>query len=220
MNDELDLQTSHLEALGVEWSPTGLEITADLDYDDAESIAVVLSATVDAGKWGLADLIEWAERRWGEKRYSQLAAATGRSPGGLMNICSVAKRVPREIRRRELSFGHHEEVARLTIPGTNTPDCAAQAAWLQQAVDMRLSRDELRAQIQASRPDLTRRVRSEAASQVIDSKPRVLAPPEGRMRRLEEVAREILDTPVNLDGEACLSADVLERLRAALEATG
>lgn len=211
---ELDLRHPDFEAIGVRWSPVGLEITADLAYDDAEAIAVVLGKTVDAGKWGLADLLEYGDRRWGESRYSQLAAATGRSVGGLMNICSVARRVPRAIRRRELSFGHHEEVAGLKIPGTDEPDRRAQAAWLEQAVDLRLTRDELRAQVQASRPDLTRGVRSERERRPAVEPRRPVAGPSSP---LEDVAREILAVPVDLRGQVCLPAEVRERLRRALE---
>jgi hypothetical protein len=145
VSGELDLRHPDFEVIGVRWSPTGLEIVSDLSYDDAESVGVVLSATVDAGKWGLADLIEYAEARWGESRYSQLAAATGRSVGGLRNILSVARRVPRGIRDPRLSFSHHEEIAVLS------PDVEAQKHWLGVAVEYRLTIEELRAQVSATR---------------------------------------------------------------------
>jgi hypothetical protein len=211
---DLHLRQESFEIIGVHWSPTGLDITRDLTYNEVESVAFVLSKTTDASRWGLCDALAHAERRWGEDRYSQLSALTGRSVGGLMNLARLARRVPPDVRRPELTLGHHEEVAGLKIAETDEPDHDAQRRWLAHAVELRLTRDELRAQVQAAQPraDLTRRVRSDdQPSPVIESTP--------AMDPLEAVAREILAAPVELDGRTCVSADVRERLRQAVEAS-
>lgn len=203
--------------IGVHWHPTGLEISRDLTYEEVESIAFVLSRTFDASRFGLADALDHAERRWGEGKYSQLAEVTRRTEGGLMTMAWVARRVPREIRRRELTFSHHEAVAGLKVPDTeDEPDHEAQARWLQHAVvDLRLTRDELRAQIKASRSNLSRRESSEAEPSSVIEAAWVPTGRKARLAQLEAVAEEILALPDDLAGQTCLPPDVRERLRAA-----
>jgi hypothetical protein len=125
--------------------------------------------------------------------------------GGLMNLCSVARRVPRENRRPRLSFSHHEAVAHL--------DHESQRHWLDIAEEYRLTRDELRAQISAG-PHAALGPSVEPSPVIEDERPQL-----GRRTRpspLASAAREILEAPIELDGRTCISADVLARLRSAL----
>lgn len=128
---------------GLRWTRTSLEFTdTRITYDDCLKVAWALGRTFDMTKWAIADLVNFSERRWGET-YAQIAEATGRSPQGLMNITSVGRRVPQEIRRPELSFSHHEVVASL--------DRDEQVAWLDRAEEDRLTVEELRSYIRATR---------------------------------------------------------------------
>jgi hypothetical protein len=129
---------------GAVWTRTSLELPVDVTYDDWEHLCWAVGRITDQAKWALADLLLFGEARWGE-RYAQGAEATGRSVGGLRNIASVGSRVARDVRRAELSFGHHEEVAALSRE--------EQIAWLDRAEEDRLTRDELRAHVRATRPE-------------------------------------------------------------------
>jgi hypothetical protein len=93
------------------------------------------SARVEqAAAWWLGDLLR--DERWDEgRKYATAAAATGLKIRRLYTFCWVARSVPRERRRRELSWSHHRAIARLP-PGE-------QVDWLQRAVDERLTVSDL-----------------------------------------------------------------------------
>lgn len=138
----LDL-VRQLEAAGAA-TLTGLDLSRRLDLDlvTFEAVARFLGQFHDASKWWIADLLREAEARFGESAY-QVAQATGRSEGTLLNWIRVAERVPRSRRRGELSFTHHVLVAPLELP--------EQRRWLQRAVDQQFSSRELRDAITAER---------------------------------------------------------------------
>jgi DNA polymerase III alpha subunit (gram-positive type) len=88
--------------------------------------------------WQIAETILFTEKRYGQT-YTQAAEATGLSEETLRNYVSTAHRVPRERRRKELHFSHHQEVASL--------EPEAQDEWLDKAVVNNWNRAELRAQL-------------------------------------------------------------------------
>ncbi len=85
--------------------------------------------------WILGDLLNEAERRFGED-YAQLAEATGYDVSTLYNAKYVASRIDFSRRREELPFSHHQAVAHL--------EPAEQDRWLVQAEDEEWTRAELR----------------------------------------------------------------------------
>lgn len=221
VSSDLDLRHPDWEIIGVHWSPRGLDIERDLTYEEVESISVVLSRIFEATRFALADALAHSERRWGEAKYSQLAAVTGRSEGSLMTMAWIARCVPREIRRPELTFSHHEAVAGLKIPGAeDEPDHDAMKHWLQHAVDLRLTRDELRAHIRASRSSLSRaRGPEDGPPPVIEGKAAVIEPvptTQLQVETLREVAVEIVAAERDEHGRICLGPNMLERLRVAI----
>jgi hypothetical protein len=135
--NELDPQVDGPEfgIPGLRWTRTGLEFTQDISYSDYESVGWVLSRVFDASKWSLGDWLCYGEARF-PGRYAQAASVTGRSVGGLMNLASVSRRVPHEVRREALSWSHHEAVAAL-LP-------EQQSVWLDRSEKERLSVEELR----------------------------------------------------------------------------
>jgi len=91
---------------------------------------------------------DWA--RYGDKRgftgkytdpkvYDELEEITGLEHQTLKNYKTIAENVPTSVRLPELSFSHHSEVAKLTTE--------RQSAFLQRAVDEKLSVRDLREEI-------------------------------------------------------------------------
>lgn len=126
-----------LERLGAA-SATSLDLPESLPYDTYEALGIALSTARERVTWWIAEWIQFGEAVYGDK-YAQAVEVTGLTVGTCMNYVSVANRVPRERRRPELKFGHHQEVASLG------PD--EQDRWLEAAVQGGWKRDELRAQL-------------------------------------------------------------------------
>lgn len=86
----------------------------------------------------LGDLLLYGEAKWGEM-YSQAIDATGFEYGTLANDKNVAKSIPQDIRKPNLSFEHHKVVAKLE------PD--KQEEWLEKAEQENLTVKELRREL-------------------------------------------------------------------------
>jgi len=127
---------------GAVWTDSSLHLPAEISFSDYELIGWALGRIRDQSAWALGDWINTGQAIFGE-RYAAAIEATGRSKGGLMNIASVARRVPRSRRRADLSFGHHEAVARF--------DSQNQARWLEIAAHEGLSVEELRGRLKKPR---------------------------------------------------------------------
>jgi hypothetical protein len=141
-------------ALGVETDHVSLTITdPQMTYQDWELGGKMLGLYASAAQWWLGDWMEAGETLFGQEaaqasdtadtRYDLEQRVTGLDPGYLANIRSVCGRVQRAQRRGELSFSHHQEVAPF--------EPAAQAEWLQKAVENSWNRNQLREAIRASR---------------------------------------------------------------------
>jgi len=88
--------------------------------------------------WWIGDLLLFSERSFGEK-YSQLLDSTDFEYSTLRNVSYVVTNVAPAVRRKELTFWHHLEVAPLPP--------ADQKKFLKIAVEQRLSASALRAMI-------------------------------------------------------------------------
>jgi hypothetical protein len=133
-----DARTDAFGIPGCVWTDTSLGIPPNITYKTYEDLGWALGQAGNRVFWGLADWLAYGEKRW-PNRYLQAIEATGRSKGGLMNLASVARRVPRPRRRAELGFGHHAAVAKLKPK--------EQTRWLDIAVKERLSVEELRGRL-------------------------------------------------------------------------
>ena len=89
-----------------------LMIPDGLGYETVEGMLGALKGLHDCVKWWIGDLLEYAERSYGEK-YSQLLDATEFEYKTLRNIRWTEGRVGVRVRRKELTFWHHAEVAGL-----------------------------------------------------------------------------------------------------------
>ncbi len=117
---------------------TSFDLPADLPFDTYIMVGWKLAERRKRTMWWISEWLLFGERVYGET-YSQAAEITGLSPDTLKNYVSTANRVPRERRRPELQFSHHQEVASL--------EPAEQEEWLDRAVVNKWTRAELRAQL-------------------------------------------------------------------------
>jgi hypothetical protein len=117
---------------------TAVNLPEDFSYEACEMLLWKLADRRKKTMWQIAETLVFMERRYGQT-YTQAALITGLTERTLTNYASTAHRVPRERRRPELGFSHHEEVASL--------EPEDQDVWLDKAVVNKWNRAELRAQL-------------------------------------------------------------------------
>jgi hypothetical protein len=185
----------------VEWPPS-------LTFDAWDDLGLILCEARDWTAWLLGDWLVFGEERWPD-RYAQAAALTGRSYGGLRNLAWVARKIPARRRRESLSWSHHRVVAGL--------DEAEQTRWLDRAEAGDWSVDLLDATLRDAGVS-PQRLHADGDIEVVE-----IAPSSGQLQvgglSLAEIVTEILDAERDEHGRACLDRNMLERLRAALEAS-
>jgi hypothetical protein len=167
-------------------SETGLDFSSavGLTYDQWASVGLRLGGLHSGIQWWLGDWFVFGHGRYRDgEMYHQALEETGRSAGGLYTLKWVAEKVGPEVRRADLSWSHHREVAKLP------PD--EQATWLARAVAGRWSVDLLRSTIQAKDLSTWRDPEPVGASTTTEPpSPPVLTPPTDidcdRLRRLGE----------------------------------
>lgn len=98
--------------LGAEFSELGLTLPKGLDYETWETVGTLLGQMDTGLPWAIGDWLIYGEHTLGEK-YAQASAITGLSASRLQAYQWVASKFERSCRRRQLSFSHHELVARI-----------------------------------------------------------------------------------------------------------
>ena len=115
-----------------------LVIPDGMAFEQVESMLMGLKVVSDSIRFWLGDLLVYSERNYGEK-YAQLVDATDYSYQGLCDMMWVANSVAPNVRRKELTWSHHREVAKL--------DMNRQVEYLETAVKMKMSVADLHALI-------------------------------------------------------------------------
>lgn len=126
-------------------SAVGIQLPDDLSIDDYLRLSMAVVQVESSVQWWLGDLLAFGLRKsdqdfaWGET-YQQVAAATGQDVNTLYTLAWVSRSVEFSLRKENLSYSHHKEIAKLE------PD--AQAYWLEQAAQngwsVRALRDAIR----------------------------------------------------------------------------
>jgi hypothetical protein len=93
-------------------------------------------------RWWVGDWLLYANRKWGEM-YVEAARVTGYEYGSLRNLASMSQKFAFSRRRDNLSWGHHADVAGLTT--------AEQDHWLDRAVELGLTRQDLRIELRSAK---------------------------------------------------------------------
>lgn len=116
--------------LGASLTPTGLDIDPSTTVEAWEELGQHLAGFRDATAWALGDWLIFGERAYGEDRVAQAIEVTGRSKATLIKYRWVASHISAERRRSELSFTHHELVARHRAEKADEwLDAAAKGGW-------------------------------------------------------------------------------------------
>lgn len=148
VQDRIDLETGKILTADVSESalavskysitPTGLQIDADLSYDEWIACGSQLVGMKNALQWCIGDWLAYGEGRgaWGEM-YAQAMDATHISYQSLADYTWVAKRFQFSRRNEKLSWSHHREVSAVESD-------AEQDRLLDMAETKEWSRDDLR----------------------------------------------------------------------------
>ena len=131
-----------LEAAGASVTPTSLTFSdPDLPWESFENLGRFLGVLKSASSFWVGDLLNAGEALYGEQ-YAQVEAVLGISHQTLLNLQSVCRRVPKSIRRSDVTFSVHAEVAAL--------EPNAQRHWLAEASKRGMSKAELRSEIHSN----------------------------------------------------------------------
>jgi hypothetical protein len=115
---------------------TGLYLTdPNLTYDQLEAVGALLGRMHQSLRFAIGDYLLLMETRFPEK-FSQGAEVLGISEEGMREYLRVSEKVPRSIRRENLSWSHHRAVAALELP--------EQKEWLERAEAEQMSHHRLR----------------------------------------------------------------------------
>ena len=117
---------------------TSLLIPDGTPFEIIERMLATMKGLRNCTLWWIGDLLLFSERSFGEK-YAQLLDSTDFEYSTLRNVSYVVNNVAPAVRRKELTFWHHLEVAPLPP--------ADQKKFLKIAVEQRLSASALRALI-------------------------------------------------------------------------
>lgn len=131
----------------VELTPLGLTFHAPLELDEWVNLGRKIAAYDNGMRWAIGDWLLYGAEAW-PGTYMELAAEMGMSEQSIANSVSVAKRVPPLIRRDDLSWSHHEEVASLHAHRH------VQIMWLEQAAASQWTREEFRGHLASVKADI------------------------------------------------------------------
>ncbi|MFG2004638.1 LmbU family transcriptional regulator [Spirillospora sp. NPDC048911] len=152
----------------------GLQIPAELTFEDWERAGRQLSGIVNSSAWWLGDWLVYGKEHYRD-RYERGILAAGLQYQTLRNYAWVAGRFELCRRHAALSFQHHAEVASLPVE--------EQDKWLDHAEKARWTTKQLRESIRLSRATEAREVARPEATQR-------LAVPGSHMRRWHLAAEQ------------------------------
>jgi hypothetical protein len=122
----------------LKFEPTRLVVADALPLDQWESALETLVPIQRSSPWWVGDLLAFGEKKYGST-YDPALKATGFRLQTLKNLAWVARAVPAETRREDLSWSAHRAVAIL--------DQSDQAEWLDRAAAEEWTSRELAAQL-------------------------------------------------------------------------
>ncbi len=154
---ELVRPTSLLDDLAANGAlrTTGLYLTdPDITYTQLEAVGGLLGRMHQSLRFAIGDWLLLMEDRFPEK-WSQGVEVLGISEEGMKEYLRVSQKVPRSIRRENLSWSHHRAVAALSkvsSDGKIESDVNSQKQWLDRAETQHLSHHQLRDALRTEEP--------------------------------------------------------------------
>lgn len=91
---------------------TSLDITASLSLEDCSVLIEGLRQGKDKAMWAIADALVYANDKHGDDIYEYLDD-TNWSQQTIANYMTTARKIPRAVRRRGVSFSNHSELTAL-----------------------------------------------------------------------------------------------------------
>lgn len=107
MSELVKIQTTTQQIQATE---TSLELPENLPINDYFEAGNKIHSLHKSTSWLLADLLSYGDSHYGDQ-FSQVVDDWGYRPETLRNALYVAKRWPKERRRKELTFAHHQAVS-------------------------------------------------------------------------------------------------------------
>lgn len=101
------IETQHNQIQATE---TSLELTENLSINDYIEVGTKIHSLHKSTSWLLADLLTYGEDHYSDQ-FSQVVEEWGYRPETLRNALYVARKWPKERRRKELTFAHHQAVS-------------------------------------------------------------------------------------------------------------
>lgn len=95
-----------------EYTAVGLRIANIKNIEQAEQIRDHLFTIKESSIWAIGDLLVWAEDHMGEEWTQIIPEDDHRKLSTLMMYQHVSRLIPLDHRRRALSWGHHQIVAK------------------------------------------------------------------------------------------------------------
>jgi hypothetical protein len=120
----------------VAWAPE-----SDLDVTQWRAVGRSLGRLGRNSQWWVGDWLLYGCGKWGEQ-YAEAVKLTGYDYGSLRNMACVSRRFDLSRRRDKLSWEHHASVQSL-MP-------SEQDHWLDRAVELRWTREDLRTELRAA----------------------------------------------------------------------
>lgn len=116
-----------------------------MSYEEWAAIGQEVRKVKDMMQWELGDWINYGVDHFGEL-YAQGVSDAGIGSASANRYIQVSTNVPKEIRRNDLTWAHHNHVAvnRFTNP--------ERVAWLNKAAEMKWSSEELYAMLRPPPP--------------------------------------------------------------------
>ncbi len=140
--DSLALLRELEQAGGI--SAIGLHLfRPDLSWNEYEALCAWLGRAHEAVRFAIGDAIRLGEQLYGEKAY-QAIELINLSERGRQEYVRVSEKVPRSVRRDDLSWSHHRAVA--PLPPNE------QKKWLKRASQEQLSHAALREALREGEP--------------------------------------------------------------------
>lgn len=140
--------SNNLEKHGASLSVTGVVLPSNLSLDacvDVMNAITMFKTTFDGSyRWAVGDVVGFSQDKWGEKKYTQVAAQVEMDYGDLRNCIWVARKIPPSYRIPGLSWSHHRIVATDDIP-----DLDDKLKLLHEALDNKMSAAEFKVAVDA-----------------------------------------------------------------------
>ena len=89
---------------------TGLQFNNEISFEDWQSLGARLSQIEGGVHWWIGDWLNYGEAKYGEM-YAQAMSSTGFALQTLTNDKSVAKKIQFSLRRENLGWSQHKEIA-------------------------------------------------------------------------------------------------------------